>query len=301
MDRAERAGFGIAIAGHVLLFAILSLGLVSTAKLPPPVSEPIDVQFVDAVGMRSAAPRKAAEPPAPSEAPEVGKPEEAAAPEPTPAPPEPKPAPTPPRPAPAPKPEPRATPPKPAPEPKPAPKPQPKPAEKAAPARPVEASEPRRRPDHPAETARPAPAAPAKPKGSLLGPNFLKGIVSEKSSGKAQTPRASTVSAQAMAGLAAAIKRQVQPCYELGSLQGTPAMQIVTVLRLRFNRDGTVSGTPSVEEQSGVTGDNAGYRQQIADVARRAVLRCAPLRLPPELYEGGWEDIQFVFTPGQMG
>jgi hypothetical protein len=103
-----------------------------------------------------------------------------------------------------------------------------------------------------------------------------------------------------MNGLAAAIKRQIQPCYEVGALQGTPAMDIVTVLRLRFNRDGSVAGEPAVAEQTGVTAANQGYRRQMAEVARRAVLRCAPLRLPPELYEGGWSDIQFVFTPGAL-
>jgi hypothetical protein len=35
-------------------------------------------------------------------------------------------------------------------------------------------------------------------------------------------------------------------------------------------------------------------------VARRAVLRCQPVHLPAELYEGGWDEINFRFTPGQM-
>ncbi len=36
-------------------------------------------------------------------------------------------------------------------------------------------------------------------------------------------------------------------------------------------------------------------------LARRALLRCAPLKLPPDLYEGGWQDIEFVFNPKVMG
>ena len=39
----------------------------------------------------------------------------------------------------------------------------------------------------------------------------------------------------------------------------------------------------------------------MADLSRRAVLRCAPLKLPVELYEGGWEEIEMGFIPGQMG
>ncbi|HWL47715.1 MAG TPA: hypothetical protein VNQ31_08370 [Sphingomonadaceae bacterium] len=272
MDRIERRALAVAVAGHVALFGVLSLGLVSTAKLPPLDSEPIDVQFVDAIGLRSAATEAAVEPPAESEAPDVAKPEDAAPPEPTPAPPEPKPEP-------------------------------PRPAAKVAPpepAKPAEAKEPRRRPDRETAPPKAAPAKPAKPAGTRLGPDFLKGITPEKTGGRGQTPRAATVGAQAMAGLAAAIKRQIQPCYELGALQGTPAMEIVTVLDLRFNKDGSVAGDPAVAEQTGVNAANQAYRRQIAEVARRAVLRCAPLRLPAELYEGGWSNIQFVFTPGTM-
>ena len=78
-------------------------------------------------------------------------------------------------------------------------------------------------------------------------------------------------------------------------------MQIVTVLQLRFNRDGSVAGTPQLVEQKGVTDDNRGYARQMVDVSRRAVLRCAnPIKLPAELYAGGWENITMGFTPGQM-
>ena len=140
----------------------------------------------------------------------------------------------------------------------------------------------------------------AKATGSRLGPNFLKGLKAEKSPGKATAPAAAAVSQVAMAGLGAAIKRQVQPCYELGSLGGTSAMQIVTVLRLRFNPDGTVSGNPQVVEQTGVNDDNRSYARQMAELSRRAVLRCAPLKLPAELYKGGWDDLEMNFIPSQM-
>ncbi len=352
MDRAERVGLGVAVVGHVLLFAILSLGLVTKARLPPLKNEPMDVVLVDAIGLRSAAPEATPEPPAPSEAPTVGKPEEAVAP--TPAPPEPEPAPepapvpkpappkpVPPKPAP---PKPAPTPPKPAPTPKPAPKPAPapkptpkpapaKPAAKPAPAKaePKPATQPaakpskaaptaeagdardRRRPDRPTEgggapSTKPAKAAggkpgdkPAKAAGSRLGPDFLKGLSPEKGPGKSTKPAAAAVSPLALQGLAGAIKRQVEPCYELGSLQGTPAMTIVTSLRLRFNKDGSIATAPTVTEQTGVNAGNQAYARQIAEVGRRAVLRCAPLKLPAELYEGGWEDIELRFIPGQMG
>ena len=257
MDRAERTGLGIAAAGHVVLFGALSLGLLTTSKPKPPMNDPMEVQLVDEIGLRSAMPAPAVEPPAPSEAPEIAKPVEVV--------PEPAPPPS-----------------------APVPKPEPKPAA-AKPTPPDE--QPRRRPDKPATE---------KPRGSRLGPDFLKGISPEKSAGKATTPRAATVSAQAMAGLAAAIAAQVKPCYVVPA-GGTDSGNIITVLRLRFNPDGSVSTAPRIAEQSGVTESNQAYARQIGEAARRAVLRCSPLRLPAELYEGGWEDIEFVFNPRLMG
>ena len=49
----------------------------------------------------------------------------------------------------------------------------------------------------------PSDKKPAKPKGSLLGKDFLKGLSADKAPGKGSAPRASAVSAQSMAGLVA--------------------------------------------------------------------------------------------------
>jgi hypothetical protein len=275
MERADRAGLSVAVAGHVLLFAALSL---SIAKRQPPVTPPaevMDVQLTDEVGLRSAAPQPATEPPQEMKAPERGAPQEAP-------PPPPEAAPTPPTPA----------PPKPvtqtAPTPAPA-KPQPSRLNDILKDVRSTARSERAGSDEKAKADRAAAARV----GSLL-----KGVIGA-SAGRGETARAS-ISGAAMNGLAAAIKRQVQPCYELGGLGGTPAMQIVTVLRLRYNPDGTVAGTPQIVEQTGTGPGNQAYARQIAEVARRAVLRCSPVRLPAELYEGGWDDLNFRFTPGQM-
>ncbi len=65
------------------------------------------------------------------------------------------------------------------------------------------------------------------------------------------------------------------------------AQQMIALAAARIQR---CYGTPRVPHAA----------RQIGEVAKRAVLRCAPLRLPAELYEGGWEDLELVFTPGQM-
>jgi outer membrane biosynthesis protein TonB len=329
MERAERNGFAVAIVGHVLLFGALSLGLL-TARVPkPPVADTMDVMLTDKVGKISAAPKIATEAPATSEAPTQGKPEESAppppAPKPEPSPPPPKPAPPNPTPAP-PKPEPR---PQPRPEPKPVPNPEPKPEKpKPAPPKPEKAKPDKAKPEKAtdqsapsASKAKPTPAKKAgglpsdflsdlpgdkagkgkaeKAKGSRLGNDFLKGISADKSNSKSTAPRAAAVSAASMNGLIALIAAKVKPCYNPPA-GGADSGSITTVLSIRMNKDGSVASvTPGA--QNGVNGSNQAYARQMADAARRAVLRCSPITgLPADLYEGGWDDFDFRFRPEMM-
>jgi outer membrane biosynthesis protein TonB len=342
MDRAERNGFAVALVGHVLLFGALSLGLLTARIPKPPIADSMDVTITDKVGLTSAAPKVATEAPAPSEAPDQGAPEESAPPppepEPEPSPPKPAPPkPAPPKPAPPkpkpekPKPE-KPTPPKP--EPKPVPKPEPKPEpekqqpkpkpEKPKPekAKPEKAKPQKAAPDtseSSASKAKPTPAkhhaglpsdflsdlpgdAPGKgkaekAKGSRLGKDFLKGLAPDKSPGKASAPHAAAVSQLALNGLAALIAQQVKPCYNPPT-GGADSASIVTLLDIRMQRDGSVASV-NIDSQSG---GNPAYNKQAGDAAKRAVLRCAPLHLPPELYDvpHGWADILFRFRPDQM-
>ncbi|MDH7641051.1 cell envelope biogenesis protein TolA [Sphingomonas oryzagri] len=313
MERAERIGLGVALAGHVALLVLLSLSL-SLAKIPKSqLSDPMDVQFVDKVGLTSAAPKVSQEAPAPSVAPEKGAPEDSNPPPPKAEPvpePKPQPKPVPPRPTPAP----------PKPQPKPEPKPEPKPVPKPTPAKPDKAKPEKQQAKPAPAKAKPAPAKPekksglssdflkdlpqdkpgnAKPKGSRLGADFLKGLSPSKAPGKASAPRAAAISAQSMSGLIALIAAKVKPCYNPPA-GGADSGQIVTLLSIRMNKDGSVASvTPGA--QSGVNGSNSAYARQMADAAVRAVRRCSPITgLPPELYDGGWSDFDFRFRPDQM-
>jgi hypothetical protein len=278
MDRAERAGLGVALVGHAALLAALSLGLLNTARPKPPVRDTMDVMLVDKVALRSAAPTPATEAPQAADAPDKG-PTEEAAPEPAPQPAPPKPTPTP------------APPPKPAPVPaKPTPPASAKPAPvKPAPAKPAEKAAP------PAETK----PVKGKPKALALGSDFLKGIPAEKSAGKAQTPRAAVIDAQAAAGLQALIASQVKPCYTVPA-GGSDTQIIVSRVHLRLKPDGSIGVTPEVVGNSGITPTNQPYVRQMNEAAVRAIQRCAPYKLPAELYEGGWENIIFTFRPSTM-
>lgn len=279
MERTDQKGLGFAVVAHLLLFAALTI---SIAKRVPPVQPPqevMDVQLVDAVGLRSAAPNPATEAPQEMQARDQAPPQEAPPPAPSPTPPQPKPA----------KVEPQPTPPSPTPALKPKPQPAAKPL--SAILKDVRATAKSEKAGSDARSK--ADRAASEKVGALL-----KGVIGA-SKGKGENARA-PITGAAMNGLAAAIKRQVQPCYQLGGLSGTSAMEIVTTLRLRYNPDGSVAGTPQIVDQTGINDGNRAYARQIAEVARRAVLQCQPVHLPAELYEGGWDDLNFRFTPGQM-
>jgi type IV secretory pathway VirB10-like protein len=94
MDRAERAGFGIAVGGHILLFAVFAAGYLAVKPPPPMKRQPIEVSIVDEVGLESGAPEISNTPLAPKLG-EVEAPVEPPAPAPVPTPSEARPAPQP--------------------------------------------------------------------------------------------------------------------------------------------------------------------------------------------------------------
>ena len=254
MQRAERTGLGISVAGHVAVFGALSLGLFAATRPMIPTTQPIDVQIVDHVGLTDTAPEPPKVEPAQSVAPEIGTPEEA--------------TPTPPDPAP------------------------PAPVRRDAVA-----------PLKPAPTPKPASAKPtvkpsvAPARGSKLGSDFLKGVSDRPSASTAQTPRAIAVGPAQLAGLAAAIRRQVQPCADRIATPGPGAERITTKINLRINRDGSFAANPSVVSQ--VTDeDNARYGGRVGELAKAAFVQCSPFELPPELYDG-WKNINLNYKlPG---
>jgi hypothetical protein len=320
VDRAEKIGLGIAVVGHVVLFGLLSVGFLSTPNPEKLQQHPIEVSLVKEVALEAAAPQAVA-PPAQSVAPDRGAPEDAGPPaetetapepqpqpEPAPAPPTPaaKPAPAKPspaaKPAPAPKPAPVKAKPKPAPPApaKAAPKAKPAPAKaasKPAPAKPAAAAKPRRAAPSAAKgTGSNAEAKTSKPRGSRLGPNFLEGLTDKPSPSKSTAPVAAKIDARALASIQQAIARQIQPCADRQVNPGPGANEIVTVLNLRLNEDGTLAATPRMLRQSGITDENGRYRQRVVDLGIAALKGCSPLKLPAEYYStpaGGWNNINY--------
>lgn len=262
MDRAESTGLGFSLAGHLGLLAALSLGFASVST-PPAMNNPIEVSFVEDIGLVSAVPEPTVEPPAQSLAPEIGAPEEAAS-----------------QPA----------------EAEPRPQPPPRPAITAAPPKAVVKATPK-------EREAPRRGKAERSRGSRLGDDFLKGLGSEATPSRSQKQTGAVMSASAMASIVAAIQRQIQPCADRQVNPGPGANEISVKLNLRLERDGSLARRPRLVSTSGVTGDNGRYEERVVDLAIAAFTGCSPLRgLPDDLYEtarGGWSNFNMNYKlPG---
>ena len=258
----ERQALLGAGAAHLLLLGALSVGLSMQVPPLPPAEEMIPVEFVEI----AAAPRVTKAPaPSPKAAPQ-----ETTAPAPAP--------PTPPEPmitA-------DAIPP---PDVKPEPKPKP---------------------------VTPAPSAP-KPDAKPMDLSKLSNLI-DKALPKARTkpldtsdlaskiaaavPKTATIDPRAAATLAQAIQSQVAPCWN-PPIGGSDVKKMTVVIRAEYGRDGRLIGSPSVSSQTGVTAGNSDYARAFAETARRAVLRCSPLTLPPKLYDL-WKSVEINFDPESM-
>ena len=283
MDRAEQAGLGVAIAGHVALFAALSLGLLSAPDLPKLDSQPVEVTLATEVDLRSAAPTQA--PPAPT------------LPQSEPAPLEPAPAPI------------LAAPPPPPLIEKPQPKPEPKPAAKLEPApKPKQKAETKPKPvTKPIKVAKADPEARRRPG---LSNSIVSGLSDTPTPTKPAKP--SKVSAPAVANpspaapaLSAAeagavkralgqeIGRQLKPRWK--SPSGADIDQLVTILSWDLAKDGSLIGEPRFVDQTGVTPSNGPQARLHRDNAIKAVRAATPFRLPAEHYAYWKSIISFRF------
>lgn len=93
---------------------------------------------------------------------------------------------------------------------------------------------------------------------------------------------------------------QVRRCYRKPAVT-TEARQIVTRLRVRFTVDGHLMELPQIVSQASVTPSTHPYAAKMAQAATLAMIRCAPIKLPPEAYIGGWDELEFTFSPLAMG
>ena len=111
-------------------------------------------------------------------------------------------------------------------------------------------------------------------------------------------PKQSRLSAIQAATLEQAIRAQIAPCWN-PPIGGADVAEMTAVLRIRLNRDGSVAAPPEFVSQTGATAGNQAYARAFVETAKRAVLRCAPLDLPADLYSY-WREFELNFDPRLM-
>ncbi len=261
MTRQEGISIGVALLAHVALLAGLSLAWQQQMLMLPSPDDSVAVELVTIAD----APR-VTEPPEPSIA---AAPQEAAS--------------APADAAPAPQPEPvkpdAVPPPEPA---KPKPEPKPKSTPTKAPPSPLDASSLASLIDK---------ALPKAPKKVLDTSKLAKDL-------NAAAPAKAAIDPRAAATLAQSIRGQVAPCWN-PPVGGRDVRRMTVIVTVQYGRDGRVIGMPQAGTPSGSTAANADYARAFAETARRAVLRCQPLKLPAELYDL-WQSVEINFDPEEM-
>jgi hypothetical protein len=301
-------GIVLSATMHLLIIALVIVGLPMLIHPPPPEDLPIAVELVT-LGPETRAthpnpkPRAKAKPDAAVADAPVPKPD--LKPEPPPPTPEPPPSSA----APPPEPMPPAPTTQPAKPPQPAPPP-PKPPEPQAVAPP-----PPKPPEPKPKPPKPAPAAEAKPEikkteTAAAFESLLKNLTRQQSDPTEPTlpqpKRLRTASAepssQPRAPLGSQltvseldlIRQQIAQCWNIPA-GARDAQDLVIEIKVAVNSDGTVRQARIVD-----TGRYAGdtFFRAAADSAVRAVLnpRCSPLRLPPDKYEA-WQNLDLFFNP----
>ncbi|MGB5483073.1 cell envelope biogenesis protein TolA [Parasphingorhabdus sp.] len=261
MEKAEKIGLGIAAAGHVALFGVLSLSILNTTN-DAFRNKPIEVMIADEVGLESAAPDPAKVTPATSVAPELGAPEESSfvTAEPLPEPPK--------------------------------TEARPKPAVAPAPV----SREPRRRPDKPASTtARSTPKPQPKPRGSRLGDDFLKGVTDAPSVSRNQNIAAEKASPAAVASLERELYRLIKQKWRPPT--GADAELLRTKVTARLDSNGRIIGRPTATT-TGITPSNRSQVDVHQERAIAAVQLAAPFTTFPEKFYDEWKVIEPVLYLG---
>lgn len=90
------------------------------------------------------------------------------------------------------------------------------------------------------------------------------------------------------------LKSQLNGCWRPPGTAGGTDTPVVT-LHWELNPDGSLRGEPRVTDAP-----SSAAGQVYAEAALRAVRSCAPFRLPPDKYEGGWRFIDWAFDPREL-
>ena len=94
-----------------------------------------------------------------------------------------------------------------------------------------------------------------------------------------------------------AIRSQFIKCWNVPA-GAKDAGNLIVVLRIALQQDGTVSDVKLANNDARYAGDS--FFRAAADSAVRAVWMCSPLKnLPPDKYDA-WGDMELTFDPSDM-
>lgn len=260
IDRRDIAGLTVAVVGHAALVGgVLYFAGLDSDKPLISANAPIQVTLADDIGLVSAAPDPSEEPPAQAAQGEEAPPEPEAA----------------------------------------QPEPQPEPEEKPKPSPPRDNADTadRRRPDRPKTNQQTQPGS-GRPRPGLEMNDFSpnNGPARERTDGTGEKSQA-TMTGPALANITSAILRQVQPCADRQVIPAPEASQIIAIVQLRLNPDGSFAGLRILRHE-GTTDANQRYVARVDDAVEAIFAGCTPIRgLPPELYDvpRGWRSITFRY------
>jgi colicin import membrane protein len=91
-----------------------------------------------------------------------------------------------------------------------------------------------------------------------------------------------------------ALRARIQQCWNPPA-GAADAKDLVVLLRIRFNQDGSLAGQPAVVNRGSGT-----YFQVAAESALRAVVRCAPYTFLPVAKYDAWKDVEVTFDPRDL-
>jgi outer membrane biosynthesis protein TonB len=122
---------------------------------------------------------------------------------------------------------------------------------------------------------------------------------------KTETPRPATPlrrsaleAARLTASLKEAMRRQIERCWSVPA-GAREAENLVVHIRVTLNPDGSLARPPEILDRARLTKPGEDFFRSAAESARRAVQKCAPLKLPRESYDI-WRITELVFDPSKM-
>lgn len=102
-----------------------------------------------------------------------------------------------------------------------------------------------------------------------------------------------------VADLQDSLRSQVQQCWS-PQIGAPNAAEMIVDFDLLLNQDGSVAQPPQLTATSQAAAASNPYTRAAAEAARRAIMECAPYKLPADRYSQWHEINPFHFDPSQM-